>query len=56
METAAGFHPFRIEMAALSGPPSMWQNEVAFVYHPQIPIFFLLVITATNCGRFPCMF
>jgi len=28
METAAGFHPFRIEMAALTGPPSMWQNEV----------------------------
>jgi len=56
METAAGFRPFRIEMTALISPPSMWPNEVAFVYHPQTSIFVLLVITATNCGMFPCMF
>lgn len=56
METCAGFNPFRIEMAALTGPPSMWPNEVAFVYHPQTPIPVWLVITATNCGMFPCMF
>lgn len=48
METAAAFHPFKIEMAALPGL-SMWQNEVAFAYYPrnENPIF-LLIILATN--------
>jgi len=40
METAAAFHPFKKEMAALPGL-SMWQNEVEFAYYPQCKSYML---------------